>query len=93
MILMAIGTCAFEAPVFKIIYDLFPNGLRCTVIATWGLTQCVVSAPSPAIAQWLSNYLPRQGGPICIWVSVMMSSMAVLYLVQNDRSKTCELTT
>ena len=91
MALMAIGVCAFEAPVFKIIYDLFPSHLRCTAVAgTWGLSQCVISAPSPAVAQWLSNYLPWQGGPLCVWVISALGVLALMYVAYGNKSKVCE---
>lgn len=81
--IMAIGTCAFEAPIFKVVYDLFPRHIRFTAIAgVWGLAQCLISGPSPAIAQWLNQYFPWQGGPICLWV-LSLVGVFTLWRIQS----------
>ncbi len=67
MALFATGVATFEAPMFKLLFDLFPARIRCTGIAlAWAIGQSLFSSPSPMLAQRLSEHYGWLGGVICI---------------------------
>ncbi|WP_211829830.1 MFS transporter [Kistimonas asteriae] len=67
MIMFATGVATFEAPMFKLLFDLFPARIRCTGIAlAWAMGQSLFSGPSPMLAQWLSDHYGWVGGVFCI---------------------------
>ncbi len=91
MLVMALGICAFEAPIFKTVFDLFPVEFRCTAVAfTWGLSQCLISAPALALAEWLGQFFAWQGGPICIITLSIVGGSALYYSRQKQSNQLSE---
>ncbi|WP_419835687.1 hypothetical protein [Endozoicomonas atrinae] len=86
MVLFALGVATFEAPMFKLLFDLFPAQIRCTGIALpWAVGLSLFSSPSPMLAQWLSGYYGWSGGVLCIALVSIAALFAIMIHTKLNR--------
>lgn len=87
MMLFALGVATFEAPMFKLLFDLFPARIRCTGIAlAWALGQSLFSSPSPMLAQWLSGQFGWFDGVLCIFL-VCVGVLVTIHMSAHPHEK------
>ncbi|WP_419535364.1 MFS transporter [Endozoicomonas sp.] len=86
MVLFALGVATFEAPMFKLLFDLFPAQIRCTGIALpWAIGLSLFSSPSPMVAQWLSGYYGWSGGVLCIALVSIAALFAIMIHTKHNK--------
>ena len=86
MVLFALGVATFEAPMFKLLFDLFPAQIRCTGIALpWAVGLSLFSSPSPMVAQWLSGYYGWSGGVLFIALVSIAALFAIMIHAKHNK--------